>query len=373
MEIFRVGGAVRDKLLGLPVKDHDWVVVGATPQMMIGLGFQPIGQDFPVFLHPQTKEEFALARTERKSGHGYAGFTFHTANDITLEEDLKRRDLTINAMAEDDAGTIIDPYGGQQDLHNRLLRHVSPAFQEDPLRILRVARFAAKLSPMGFTIADETMALMRQMVGSGEASHLVSERVWQETYRALCEPAPQVYFQVLEHCGALKEVLASLHYFINPRTLGFLSQAAHRQHSALVCFGCLFIPPSSGGFQGLQHIQSLSATLRLPVEYADLATMVVNEAGRYIALWEKPGGESAVALFEALDALRRPQRFVLFVEVMELCFAHNPNTTLNWLRECLAIKAKDVVSGNIRGKAVGVALRKARVARLNQLLINDGC
>ncbi len=371
MEIFRVGGAVRDKLLGLPGKDQDWVVVGATPQMMKGLGFKPVGQDFPVFLHPQTQEEYALARTERKSGHGYAGFTFHASSDITLEEDLQRRDLTINAMAEDEAGNIVDPYGGQQDLKNRLLRHVSLAFQEDPLRILRVARFAARLSPMGFTIADETMALMRHMVSSGEAAYLVAERVWQETHRALCEPAPEIYFQTLENCGALKVVMAPLQHFINQRTLGYLIRSAQDQSPPLVRFGCLFIPAASGEIQSLQHIRALSATLRLPVEYTDIATVVVNNAHKYITLMQKPDGETAVALFEALDALRRPERFDVFVKVVGYGFAHNQNLALNWLHECLSIKARDVVSENIRGKAVGVALRAARVAHLDQLLVNS--
>jgi tRNA nucleotidyltransferase (CCA-adding enzyme) len=214
---YLVGGAVRDALLGLPVREKDWVVVGAAPEDMAAAGYRPVGKDFPVFLHPQTKEEHALARTERKSGRGYHGFTFHTGAEVTLEEDLIRRDLTVNAMARDDDGTLVDPYGGQRDLQARLLRHVSPAFAEDPVRILRVARFAARFAPLGFRVADETMALMRQMVERGEADHLVSERVWKETERTLSGDGrdeagyrPSVYFQVLHGCGALARVMPEL-------------------------------------------------------------------------------------------------------------------------------------------------------------------
>lgn len=203
MDMYLVGGAVRDALLNIPIKDRDWVVVGATPEQLLAQGFQQVGADFPVFLHPHNKEEHALARTERKSGSGYQGFDCRFSPDITLEEDLLRRDLTINAMAQDEQGQIIDPYHGQQDLQDKMLRHVSPAFAEDPLRVLRVARFAARFAGLGFQVAEETLALMRQMVTDGELDHLVAERVWQETQRALTEDHPQVYFQVLRDCGAL--------------------------------------------------------------------------------------------------------------------------------------------------------------------------
>ena len=210
MKTYLVGGAVRDELLGLPVKDRDWVVTGATPEDMLKAGYKPVGLDFPVFLHPKTKEEYALARTERKSGHGYAGFVFHTSPDITVEEDLLRRDLTINAIAKDADDNLVDPYKGQQDLNNRILRHVSPAFREDPLRILRVARFAARFAAQGFTVAEETHQLMQDMVAEGEASWLVAERIWQETLRALESTTPAVYFQTLEACGALAVVMPEL-------------------------------------------------------------------------------------------------------------------------------------------------------------------
>jgi len=197
MQIYKVGGAVRDRLLGRPVTDIDWVVVGASIEDMQARGFRPVGGDFPVFLHPQTGEEYALARTERKSGRGYGGFTFYASPDVSLEEDLLRRDLTINAMAEDDQGRIIDPYGGQADLQARLLRHVSPAFAEDPLRVLRVARFAARYAPLGFRVAEETLQLMRRIADSGELQALTAERSWKEISLALMEPRPEVFVQVL--------------------------------------------------------------------------------------------------------------------------------------------------------------------------------
>ena len=204
MKIYRVGGAVRDKLLNYPSDENDWVVVGATPQKMVDLNYVPVGSDFPVFIKPETGEEYALARTERKSGHGYQGFTFHADEDISLEEDLVRRDLTINAMAEDQDGSLIDPYGGQRDLSDKLLRHVSDAFTEDPLRVLRVARFAARYHHLGFTIAADTLALMTSITASGELGYLVAERVWKETERALGERSPDIYIQTLRDCGALK-------------------------------------------------------------------------------------------------------------------------------------------------------------------------
>ena len=221
MKSYLVGGAVRDALLGLPVREQDWVVVGAEPEDMVAAGYRPVGKDFPVFLHPQSKEEYALARTERKSGRGYHGFTFHTGAAVTLEEDMIRRDLTVNAMARDEHGALVDPYGGQRDLEARILRHVSPAFAEDPVRILRVARFAARFAPLGFRVAAETMDLMRHMVEQGEADHLVPERVWKETERSLSGDGraelndqggyrPSVYFQVLHDCGALARVMPEL-------------------------------------------------------------------------------------------------------------------------------------------------------------------
>lgn len=210
MEIHLVGGAVRDRLLGLPVKDRDWVVVGATPQQMLDAGFKPVGRDFPVFIHPDSGEEYALARTERKSGKGYTGFDFHASPEVTLEEDLRRRDLTINALAQASDGRIIDPYGGQQDLQRRILRHVSPAFVEDPLRVLRVARFAARFAPQGFRVAEETLELMRRLSAGDELEHLSPERVWQEFHRALASAAPLTFIRLLDQVGACAKLLPEL-------------------------------------------------------------------------------------------------------------------------------------------------------------------
>src|SRR5690606_13086377 len=210
MEVYLVGGAVRDELMGLPVTERDWCVVGATPDEMKALGFRQVGKDFPVFLHPETGEEYALARTERKTGPGYHGFEFRTSPDVTIEEDLARRDITINAMARDAEGRLVDPFGGRRDLRNKVLRHVSEAFAEDPVRVLRVAKFAARFAPQGFRVADETMELMRGMVEDGEVDELVPHRVWKETEAALAGPAPRVYFEVLRECGALAVVFPEI-------------------------------------------------------------------------------------------------------------------------------------------------------------------
>ena len=359
MRIYRVGGAVRDKLLGLPVKDQDWVVVGATPELMKDLGFVPIGRDFPVFLHPHSKEEYALARTERKSGHGYAGFTFYTASTVTLTEDLLRRDLTINAMAEDESGQIIDPFGGQDDLKNRLLRHVSPAFQEDPLRILRVARFAARLAPLGFQIADETLALMRTMVINGEASHLVAERVWQETVQALLEPSPATYFQTLIRCQALPVVLPELCALLDEQTLERLQRAADANAPALVRFGCLFAQISDP-----EAIRCLQARLRLPGEYGNLALLVSEFGDSISATLQHPDGQSLMSMFESSDAFRRPQRFAMVLDVLAYrCKAvrQTKQQVMALLNGCLAIKANALIAQGITGKALGAALRQERI------------
>jgi tRNA nucleotidyltransferase (CCA-adding enzyme) len=231
MKIYTVGGAVRDALLGRPVVDRDYIVVGATPAEMVALGYRQVGQDFPVFLHPRTHEEYALARTERKSGHGYKGFTVYAAPEVTLEEDLCRRDLTINAMAEDESGNLIDPYGGQADLQARLFRHVSPAFAEDPVRILRVARFAARFTD--FSVAPDTLALMRRIVEEGEVDSLVPERVWQEIARGLMEEMPSRMFRVLRECGALARLFPEI-----DRLFGVPQPTQHHRKSTPVSMSC---------------------------------------------------------------------------------------------------------------------------------------
>ncbi|MBK6865851.1 MAG: multifunctional CCA addition/repair protein [Ideonella sp.] len=332
MQTYLVGGAVRDRLLGLPVKDRDWVVVGATPQQLIDAGYLPVGRDFPVFLHPLTKEEVALARTERSTAPGYHGFSFHTAPDVTLEQDLSRRDLTINAMAEDEAGTLIDPFGGARDLRAKRLRHVSPAFAEDPVRILRLARFAARYS--GFEVADETLALARQMVESGDVDALVAERVWQELARGLMEARPSRMFEVLRACGALARLLpeverlwgvpqrADYHPEIDTgvHLMLVLDMAARLGTSLAVRFACLchdlgkgttaadMLPRHVGHEQrSVVLLRALAARLRVPTDCRELAEAVAREHGN-IHRSAEFGAGALVRLLERCDGLRKPAR-----------------------------------------------------------------
>lgn len=334
MKSYLVGGAVRDALLKLPVKDKDWVVVGATPQEMLDAGYQQVGRDFPVFLHPTSHEEYALARTERKSGFGYTGFSCYAAPDVTLEQDLLRRDLTINAMAQDDDGTIIDPYNGLSDLRMRTLRHVSPAFNEDPLRVLRVARFAARYAHLSFRIADETMALMRDMTAAGELEHLTPERVWKETENALASRNPQVYFMVLRECGALKVLFPELDILFGVpapakwhpeidtgiHVLMTLSMAAMLSPDLDVRFATLCHDLGKGltpkhlwprhhghGPAGVKLVENLCARLKVPNELRDLAKLVAEYHDLIHTLpILKP--QTIVKLFDAIDAWRKPQR-----------------------------------------------------------------
>ena len=333
MQAYVVGGAVRDELLGLPVQDHDWVVVGATPEDMIAKGFRPVGKDFPVFLHPDTHEEYALARTERKTAPGYHGFVFHTAPDVKLEDDLIRRDLTINAMARAEDGTIVDPYGGLQDLRDRVFRHVSPAFAEDPVRILRLARFAARFPD--FTVADTTLALMRQMVEAGEVDALVPERVWQELSRGLMEQKPSRMLAVLRDCGALARILPELdalwgvpqpplhHPEVDTgvHMMLVIDYAAERGYDLPVRFAALMHDLGKGATppehwpkhhghegEGPRLITELSKRLRVPTECRDLAVMTAREHGNVSrALELRPN--TIVTLFERCDAFRKPDRF----------------------------------------------------------------
>lgn len=306
MRVFRVGGAVRDALLGLPVHDEDWVVVGATPDEMIEAGYLPVGKDFPVFLHPETREEYALARTERKTGRGYHGFTFHADAGVTLEQDLARRDLTINAIAQAADGALIDPFGGQRDLQARVLRHVTEAFREDPVRILRVARFAARFAD--FRLAPETLALMRAMVEEGEADHLVPERVWQELARGLMEGQPSRMFGVLRDCGALARVLPELQ--LTPQVLSVVDAAAKVGAVLPVRFACLALPLDA------EVLKSLCTRLRVPNECRELAEVVGRE---HEAIQQSPGfdAEAIVRLLERCDAFRKPQRFELVLQACE--------------------------------------------------------
>ena len=293
MKAYVVGGAVRDELLGLPVQDRDYVVVGATPEEMERLGYKPVGKDFPVFLHPQTHEEYALARTERKSGRGYKGFAVHASPDVTLEDDLRRRDLTINAMAKAEDGTLIDPYGGKRDLESRILRHVSEAFAEDPARILRVARFAARF---GFSVAPETMALMRQMVASGETDYLVPERVWQEFAKGLMEREPERMFEVLEACSLQKKLLPELR------------ERVGLNGSLAVRFARLCWPLKEG------EVEALCERLKVPSDVRELALLACrNRVALRASRIATP--QALLELLKRADAFRRPGRFAELLEV----------------------------------------------------------
>ena len=342
-QIYLVGGAVRDQLLGVPWDEHDWVVVGATPEQLLQQGFRPVGQDFPVFLHPQTSEEYALARTERKSGQGYGGFTFHATPEVTLEEDLQRRDLTINAMAMGAEGAIIDPYGGQQDIQKRLLRHVSPAFAEDPLRVLRVARFAARYAPLGFRVADETLELMRELAESGELQALTAERSWKEISRALMESRPDVFIRVLRDCGALAELLPEVDCLFGvpqpeahhpevdtgEHVLLVLQQAAQMQLPLAARWACLlhdlgkgrtperFWPKHHGHeSKGLAAVKAVNQRCKAPRECQELALLTCEyHTHCHRALELKPG--TLLKVFKAFDIYRRPERFELFLGACE--------------------------------------------------------
>ena len=344
MQIYKVGGAVRDRLLGKTVADTDWVVVGATADEMLSLGFRPVGADFPVFLHPKTGEEYALARTERKSGTGYGGFIFHADPEVSLEEDLIRRDLTINAIAEDAQGRLTDPYHGQEDLKARILRHVSPAFAEDPLRVLRVARFAARYAADGFTIAPETMTLMQQLSASGELEALTPERSWKEISRALMENQPQVFIQVLRECGALKVLFpevdalfgvpqpAAHHPEIDTgqHVLSVLEQAAIHHQPLSVRWACLLhdlgkgLTPESEWprhiaheHTGLRLIKAVNARFKVPRDCQELAMLV----GQYHTHGHRALELKASTLFELMqsfDIYRRPQRFEEFIAGCEM-------------------------------------------------------
>ena len=339
MKTYLVGGAVRDELLGYPVHERDWVVVGATQQQMLDLGYQQVGKDFPVFLHPESKEEYALARTERKTAPGYKGFQVHADTDVTLEDDLLRRDLTINAIARDEQGELVDPYGGMRDIEQHLLRHVSPAFAEDPVRILRVARFAARYHHLGFQVAEETMILMRQMVAQGEVDALVPERVWQEMHKALCERDPQQFIQVLRDCGALHRIMPEIdclfgvpqpetyHPEIDTgvHTLMVLQQAVQLSDDARVRFAALLHDlgkcltpeqhwPAHHGHEkaGMEPIKALCKRLRVPTEFRDLA-LLTSQYHLHVHRAFELKSSTLLKTLEQLDGLRKPQRFEQFL------------------------------------------------------------
>ncbi|WAW09090.1 multifunctional CCA addition/repair protein [Oxalobacter vibrioformis] len=341
MKIYTVGGAVRDMILGLPVRDRDYIVVGTTIDVMLLLGFQPVGKDFPVFLHPQTKEEYALARTERKTGPGYKGFVFHAEPDVTLEEDLARRDLTMNAMALSKDGELIDPFGGQEDLKNRVFRHVSPAFAEDPVRILRLARFAARFPD--FTIAPETMDLMKKMVESGEVDALVPERIWQELSQGLMEKQPSRMFMVMRECGALKRILPELNALwgvpqpeqwhpeidTGVHTMLALDYSAKQGYPLQVRFAVLLHDLGKGTTpshqwphhraheeRGVPLAEAVCRRLRVSNMYRDIAIMTTREHGN-IRRSRELRSRTLVMLLERCDAFRRPERFMNVIDATE--------------------------------------------------------
>jgi len=343
IKIYTVGGFVRDQLLNIPSKDKDWVVVGATPEQMQQQGYTAVGKDFPVFLHPETKQEYALARTERKTSAGYTGFQFNTDISVTLEDDLIRRDLTINAIAQDENGTIIDPYNGQQDINDKILRHVSPAFIEDPLRVLRVARFAARFAHLGFTVADETLALMQKITDSGEIASLVAERVWQELHATLLTKNPEVFFKVLRECGALKILFPEIdclfgvpqtkeyHPEIDTgiHTLMVLEQAVLLSDDAEVRFAALVHDLGKGltpkeewprhinhEHRGIEPVKQLCDRFKVPKAYRELALIVTEYHLNYHRIEElKPA--TVIKYLKLMDAFRRPERFEKFLLACE--------------------------------------------------------
>jgi tRNA nucleotidyltransferase (CCA-adding enzyme) len=399
---YLVGGAVRDQLLGLPVTERDWVVVGATPEQMYARGYTPVGKDFPVFIHPSSGEEYALARTERKSGHGYHGFHFNASPDVTLEQDLLRRDLTINAMAREPGGPLQDPYGGLRDLKNRWLRHVSPAFAEDPLRVLRVARFAARFHWLGFRVADDTLALMGDLSQSGELDHLTAERVWKETATALMERDPQVFFQVLEQCGALTVLFPEL-----ARLRGVPQPAAHHPEVDTLTHQYLALKqsakmglPLTARFAVLLHdlgkgltdptdwprhiaheersarlAEQVCARLRVPNECRDMAVLVARfHTHCHRALELRP--DTLWKLFCSLDVIRRPERLEYFLGACEADargregLAERPYPQTALLRgAALAARELDIAglrASGLAGPALGEAIDRARLQRIKE-------
>ncbi|WP_299802020.1 multifunctional CCA addition/repair protein [uncultured Shewanella sp.] len=403
MKIYLVGGAVRDRLLKLPVKDHDYMVVGATPEQMLSLGYNQVGKDFPVFLHPKTGQEYALARTERKTAAGYGGFSVDAAPSVTLEQDLLRRDLTINAIAQDDEGKLYDPYLGVEDIEKRTLRHVSAAFVEDPLRVLRVARFAARFHSLSFTIAPETLALMTTISRSGELEALTAERVYMELDKALATDNPQVFFQVLRDCGALAVLFPEIEALFGVpqpekwhpeidtgiHTLMVLEQAAKLSDDNAVRFAALVhdlgkalspkdhLPKHHGhGQKGLPLIKSLCERYRVPNEYRDLA-LLVSDQHQNIHKINELRADTLVKLFDKADFWRKPQRLE---QLLIACEADakgrtglelSPYPQANYLKQCFvaasAVEVKTIIQQGFKGAEIREQLSIARVAAVQAI------
>ena len=404
MKTYLVGGAVRDKLLGLPVQDRDYVVVGSTPDEMVAKGFKPVGADFPVFLHPETKEEYALARTERKSGHGYKGFKVYAAPDVTLEDDLQRRDITINAMAEDEQGRLIDPFKGAEDLRNGVLRHVSPAFAEDPVRILRVARFAARFAKWGFHVAHGTNKLMREMVESGEVDHLVPERVWTELDRALGEDRPSRFFEALRGCGALARLFPEIDALFgvpqpekhHPEVdtgvhiMLVLDAAAKLSPDTRVRFAALMHDLGKGNTpkaewpqhigheaRGVELVKNFCQRFRVPNEHRDLAVLTARYHAHCHRIAElRPA--TVVDTLEGLDGFRRPERVEQFIVACESDFRgrtgseDKPYPQAELFRRTFeaarAVDAAAVAAQGGKGPDIGARVREARIAAVKAVL-----
>ena len=408
MQIYLVGGAVRDSLINYPSSENDWVVVGATPEQMTDLGYKPVGQDFPVFIHPKTGEEYALARTERKSGHGYKGFEFYTSTKVSLEEDLIRRDLTINAMAQDDEGRIIDPFDGQKDLAHKLLRHVSEAFTEDPLRVLRVARFAARYAHLGFTVAPETMELMKSIVAKGEMEFLVAERVWKETSRALTEQSPQVFFEVLKACNALEVLLpevdalfgvpqrADFHPEIDTgiHTMMALEASTKLTDCEAIRFAVLVhdvgkaitpedVLPSHSGHEkrGLPLVKAICDRLAVPNKHRQLAMAVTEfHLHSHKALELKPS--TLLKLFQSIGAIRSPDKLRDFLTCCEADikgragFEDAAYPSKDYLLAALEAVNKadisDLVAQGVTGAEIGKQLNQRQIQKLTEFKTNNG-
>ena len=398
MQTFLVGGAVRDRLLGVPPGDRDFVVVGATPDAMLARGFRPVGRDFPVFLHPKTGEEHALARTERKSGRGYRGFVVDADPGVTLEEDLQRRDFTINAIAQGEDGTLVDPWGGARDIEQRVLRHVGPAFVEDPLRVLRAARFMARFAALGFTVAPETTALMRAIVDSGEMADLVPERVWQELVRALGEKTPSAFLRTLRDCGALAVVLPEVDALYGvPQRAEYHPEVDTGVHIELICDMAAVLAPGDRvvGFAALTHdlgkaltpedvlpkhlghehagvapLKALCARMKVPAQHRDLAVIACREHLNIHRLFELRD-RTVHELLARCDAFRQPARIA---QLGLVCEADKRGRTglqdqpypqreelLRLLAAAQAVRAADVARDGLAGPALGEALAKARI------------
>lgn len=403
MNVFLVGGAVRDRLLGLPVKDHDWVVVGASPQQMQAAGYKSVGKDFPVFLHPDSHEEYALARTERKTKVGYHGFEFYTAADVTLEQDLERRDLTVNAIAEDAEGNLVDPFNGQQDLQDRVLRHVSNAFAEDPVRILRIARFLARFHHLGFRIADETLALMTDMVNAGEVDALVPERVWQETAKSLTEPNPEQFILALRECGALKILFPELdRLFGVPQVKAYHPEVDTGIHVMMVLQQCCLLTgdpvtrfaalthdlgkgmtdpdilPHHYGHEeaGIPLVAALCDRLKVPNEYRQLAELTCRYHTHIHRAFEvKP--KTLLKVLTVSDAYRRPERFKQFLIACKAdsrgrpTFENRAYLQADFYEKIFeatkAIPVKPIVEQGFKGEQVKEELRRQRLRVITEI------